>query len=126
MTYRRRIYRHPTSEAELQRQIWRMIIDRHPTAFIFHPVGGPYQTPGIPDLLICIDGFLIGMELKFPGLTETDDHARARATTQQRKKIKAINAAGGLAGVVISVAEAEDMLDRAERKRAAWKLREKE
>lgn len=124
MTYRKRPPPEPRNENQLQAQVWKMVIERYPSAWIFHPVGGPYQKPGVPDLLICIDGYFIGMELKHPKPGESIEHARNRATVQQRKEIKRINAAGGIAGVVVSVKEAEEMLDRAFRKRDA-QLREK-
>jgi hypothetical protein len=98
--------------------VWRRIIAEHPTAWLFHPVGGPYQTPGVPDLLMVIDGMFIGMELKFPHVGESVEHARSRATTQQRAQIRRINLAGGMAGVVTSEAEALDMINRAYRKYA--------
>lgn len=81
--------------------------------------------PGVPDLLMCVDGLFIGMEVKFPRPGESVEHARARATSQQRQQIRLINNAGGMAGVVTSVAEAVDLVHRAFRKRDTL-LREKE
>lgn len=109
----------PRNEEQLQARICKAIAEKRPEAWIFHPVGGPFQTPGIPDLLICIDGMLIGMELKFAHPGESDKHARNRATPQQRRQIAAINDAGGMAGVVISVDEAFDLIRRAFVKRDA-------
>ena len=103
----------------MQALIWKTILDLRPTAWLFHPVGGPYQEPGIPDLLICIDGLLVGMEIKFVHPGESRAHARNRATVQQRKKIRDIIAAGGMAGVVTSVEEALDLINRAFLKRDA-------
>ncbi len=113
MVYRKSTVQEPRNEAQLQARIWKRIIEMRPNAWIFHPIGGPYQTPGIPDLLICIDGLLVGMEIKFPGLTESIEHARKRATLQQRSQIKRINLSGGMAGVVTSEAEALDLIRRA-------------
>ncbi len=107
----------PRNEQQLQTRIWKEIITFYPNAWIFHAVGSPYQTPGIPDLLICIDGLLIGMEIKFPHPGESVEHARARATLQQRRQIRFINLAGGMAGVVTSVEEALDLIRRAFLKR---------
>lgn len=123
MGYRKRVPAEPTNEKQLQDRIWKRIITLAPTAWVFHPVGGPYQTPGIPDLLICINGMFIGMEVKFPHPGESVEHARSRATPQQRAQIRRINLAGGMAGVVTSEAEALDMINRAYRKYAQ---REKE
>ncbi len=115
----------PRTEKQLQARVWKAVIELRPEAWLFHPVGGPFQVPGVPDLLMCIDGMFIGMELKFPHPGESTEHARARATPQQRSQIKRINAAGGMAGVVTSVEEALDLIHRAFRKRSAHN-REKE
>lgn len=122
--YRKKAYAEPRNEAQLQDNIWRRVILDYPNAWLFHPVGGPYQTPGIPDLLIVIDGYFIALELKHPKPGESIEHARARATPQQRKKIRQINAAGGYACVVVSEAEAVRAIKRAFQKRDAA-LREK-
>jgi len=125
MGYRKNVPATARNEAQLQSQIWKAIIGLSPNAWIFHPVGGPYQTPGIPDLLVCVDGLLIGMEIKHQKPGESVEHARSRATPQQRKQIRLINNAGGVAGVVTSVAEAIDMIRRAYVKHEAL-MREKE
>lgn len=124
MGYRKRTLGPPRSEAQLQDRVWKNVIEAFPSAWVFHPVGGPYQTPGIPDLLIVIEGFFIALELKFPRPGESLDHARARATPQQRQQIRRINAAGGYACVVVSEEEAVRAIKRAFRKRDAA-LREK-
>ncbi len=65
------------------------------------------------------------MEIKFPHPGESIEHARERATPQQRQQIRRIVNAGGMAGVVTSVEEALDLIHRAFRKRSALN-REKE
>jgi hypothetical protein len=105
--------RGPVSEENLQERVIKAILKMRPEAWVWHPVGGPYQTPGIPDLLVVIDGVLIGIELKFPKPGETVEHARDRATPQQRNQIKKINRAGGMAAVCVSVEESLDLIRRA-------------
>lgn len=100
-------------ETALQRAIVKAIRKIKPTAWVFHPVGGPFQQPGIPDLLICVDGLMVGMEIKHPKPGESIAHARNRATPEQRRQIRLINRAGGMAGVVVSVDEALDLIRRA-------------
>ena len=114
----------PRTETQLQNRIKKEVKKLRPTAWIFHPVGSPYQEPGIPDLLLCVDGLFIAMEIKFPKPGESIEHARGRATIQQRSQIKRIIAAGGMAGVVTSVDEALDLVHRAFVRRDAL-LREK-
>ena len=103
----------PTTETQLQARIVKAIKGIRPNSWIFHPVGGPFQLPGVPDLLMCVDGLFIGMEIKHPKPGESVQHARERATPQQRRQIGLINKAGGMAGVVVSVPEALDLVHRA-------------
>lgn len=105
------------SEAKLQEAIVKRIKEEWPQAWVFHPVGGPFQQVGVPDLLICVEGMLIGMEIKHQKPGETEGHARLRTTATQRHTIKKINAAGGMAGTVLSVGEAVGMVRRAFTKR---------
>ena len=113
-----------TSEAGLQRRIVAAIRAQYPSAFLFHPVGGPYQIAGIPDLLICLDGSFVGIEIKFQRPGESEQHARARATAQQLKIIAKIVEAGGYGGVVLSVGEALQLCEFAsEQAWARWRDR---
>jgi hypothetical protein len=117
---------HFVSEAALQRAVWKAVIKRWPTAYIIHPVGGPYQEPGIPDLLLCIEGLFVGIELKNIGPGESHNHAVERTTDQQRRHIRRINAAGGVAGTATSVSEAIDICERAFVKdERRWKEKER-
>ena len=54
------------NEGRLQAAIVRAIKKQYPTAWVFHPVGGPYQETGVPDLVICADGWFVGIEIKNP------------------------------------------------------------
>lgn len=108
------------NETDLVAKIRKAILKIYPNAWIFKVHGNPYQLAGVPDLLVCVAGLLIGMEVKDPKPGESLQHARERATPNQRKQIRDINAAGGMAGVVISVEEALDMVETAFRKRSQW------
>ena len=59
--------------------------------------GGPYQQPGIPDLLCVVNGRAVGLEVK----VEPN-----KATQVQEYEHKLIRRAGGVAEVVYSVDEA--------------------
>ena len=67
---------------------------------------------GIPDLLMCTSGLLIGLEVKHQKAGESLEAARKRATPTQRQQFREINAAGGMAGVVTSVEEALELVQR--------------
>lgn len=103
----------PVSEKSLQSRVWKAVIKRWPNAYIIHPVGSPYQEPGINDLLLCVEGLFVSMELKFIHPGESWMHAVERTTVQQRSHIKRVMAAGGMAGTVTSVDEAIDLIERA-------------
>jgi hypothetical protein len=105
-----------TTETGLVAAITVAVKKAYPTAWIFNVHGGTYQMAGVPDLLIVIDGLLIGAEVKHQKPGESEQHARERATIIQRKKIADIIAAGGMAGVVLTPAETLELIERAFKK----------
>lgn len=62
-----------------------------PTQWHFKVFGNAFQESGIPDILGCINGRLIGLEVK---------SSKGKASDLQLYKIKLINDAGGYATVV--------------------------
>jgi hypothetical protein len=54
------------------------------------------QEVGIPDLLVCYRGFFVGLEVKQPGAEHT-------VRPRQKRVLKQIEEAGGVAEVVSSV-----------------------
>lgn len=99
-------------ESGLVAAIQKEIRKQYPDAWLFKVVGNPYQETGVPDLLVCVNGLLIGIEVKFPYPNETVEHALSRATPQQQVQIMRINRAGGMAGVVASVEAALELIER--------------
>jgi len=87
-------------EARLSGDIRRACIKRGAFAFKIH--GGPTMMAGLPDLIVCYRGRFIGMETKMPGNT---------TSKIQDRRIDEIREAGGDAGVVRSVRDAEALLD---------------
>jgi hypothetical protein len=112
----------PTTETGLVESIQKAIHRHYPDAWLFKVVGSPYQMAGVPDVLVCIEGMLIGLEAKFIRPGETWGHAVARTTAQQEIQIQRIKRSGGAAGTVTSVQEALDLiaqgLERRNRERA--------
>ena len=100
----------PFTEHGVQEAIRKRVPKKWPGSYLIKTVGGPYQVPGLPDLLGCVGGLFVGLEVKYPKPGESEEHARARATPQQLNQIELINAAGGAAGVVMSVQEALDLI----------------
>lgn len=64
--------------------------------------GGPYQRPGISDLLVCGEGKFIAIEVKRPG---------GRLSPLQEQFLHDIRAAGGLAFVAYSIDDVVRELD---------------
>lgn len=77
-----------------------------PECFAWKEHGGMYGTAGIPDIIACVSGRFYGFEVK----TE-----KGRPTALQEASIRKINAAGGTAAVVRSVAEVRTLLEGAKR-----------
>lgn len=65
--------------------------------------GSASQTSGMPDLLCCILGRLIAVELKQPG---------KKPTALQMKRLRDLQAAGAVAGWATTEAEFEELLAR--------------
>lgn len=93
-------------EAVLVAKIRTAIRREYPEAWTLKVSGGPTQEAGVPDLLVCVRGRLIGLEVKCPAPGETDEHARGRATLLQLSQIARLRLAGAVAEVVIDPAEA--------------------
>lgn len=82
----------PTKEAQLTKSI-RQLLN---SIGIFHwkAWGGPMSTPGVPDLICCFKGRLVGIEIKAQ---------KGIISPYQKEFIDNINRAGGLAFVARSV-----------------------
>ena len=65
--------------------------------FWFKVHGGPYQVAGIPDIIGCLNGHFVAIEVKIPGNLPT---------ALQWRTIESLTAAGARAGVAYSVAQA--------------------
>jgi hypothetical protein len=101
-----------TNETGLVSEIVRAVHDRFPGSFGFKVHGGPFQVAGLPDLMFCIGGWFIGLEVKFQRPGESVEAALARTTPLQSAQIARIRSAGGVAAVVTSVQQALDLIGR--------------
>lgn len=102
-----------TSEKGLQKAVVKALRKRWPDAWIFHPIGHPNQESGIPDLLVCIEGKLIGIELKHQKPGESEEHVLTRVSPTQWFQINRIRKAGGTSGPAWSVEQAVDLVEEA-------------
>lgn len=72
--------------------------------FFWKEHGGIYGTSGIPDIIVCIDGRFIALEVKTQ---------KGKTTPLQNAAIRKIHSSGGFAFVVRSVEEAKNAIDSA-------------
>lgn len=77
------------------------LLKGHPHCYAWKEHGGMYGTAGIPDVIACVNGRFVALEVKRPG---------NKPTPLQRATLEQIQKAGGLAAVVTSKAEAEAVL----------------
>jgi|TARA_R110000744_G_scaffold92006_11_gene178376 hypothetical protein len=80
-------------------QAW---LKSQPNVWHFKVHGGPFQTAGIPDLIVCANSRLVGIEVKQPG---------KKPTPLQSSTIRQIHASGGIAAVVTSLDEVKTIIE---------------
>ena len=71
--------------------------------FFWKEHGSMYGTNGVPDIICCYKGRFLGLECKIPG---------GRLTELQKRAIKKINRAGGVACRVESVEDVKRVIAR--------------
>lgn len=91
------------NEAELVKKMVQLIKDRYPSAWVFKVVGNPYQSSGVPDVLLCINGQLAAIEAKHQKPGESADHAFGRTSEIQKATLVNLSRAGSVSAVAISV-----------------------
>ena len=91
----------PPLETKITREILKYLRGRG--IWFFKVAGGPMQQRGVPDLICCVNGAFVALEVKRPEL--------GRLTDLQALTIERIREAGGVAEVVTSVEEAAAVLD---------------
>ena len=72
---------------------------KQPDTFVVKFAAGPFTLTGVPDLLVCVAGRYLAMEVKV---------GKNKPTPIQLRRIEEIEIAGGRALVVRSLAEAQD------------------
>ena len=90
-----------TPEAKIKKQIKSYLIKTYPDSIFFFPASNRYSQIGVSDLIGCIDGKFIAIEVK----TNV-----GRVTEMQRRFIDSVLKAGGVAGVCRSVEDVEELL----------------
>lgn len=80
-----------------------------PHCFCWKEHGGMYGTTGLPDIICCVNGRFVGLEVKQPA---GDGRPSGKLTRLQENTIAKINAAGGVAVKVTSVAEVKAVIEK--------------
>lgn len=93
------------NESQLVGQIMKALKEEFPEVWLLKVHGDGYQTAGVPDLLIAVQGYLIPLEVKHRKDSETVEHARERTSKLQKIELRKLRAAGFMADTVISVEE---------------------
>lgn len=100
-----------TNETALGREIVKAVLTEYPGTWFLKVHGSPYQPVGVPDLLFCIRGRFVALEVKHQKPGESREHAAQRATEAQLAQIRGIRQAGGGAEVVCSAEEALHVIE---------------
>lgn len=100
------------NERALVASIVRAVRERFPLAWVTKVHGGPYQTAGIPDLLVSVEGRLVAIEVKHRKPGESREHALGRVTPIQAAMIGKIKDSGAVAGVALSIREALELIEQ--------------
>lgn len=95
-----------TNETGLVKSITRTILATYPDAWTFKVHGNPMQRAGVPDILVAVEGRLIGLEVKFQRPGESREHALGRVSDLQWNEITKMRRAGCAADVVLTAEEA--------------------
>ncbi len=98
------------TESEITRRMIRAFRARGAWAVKIH--GGPHQTRGLPDILACYKGQMIGIEVKRPNRKNT-------VTPIQERTLRDLESSGAVALIltrVDSVGRLLDILDARDRK----------
>lgn len=86
-------------ESDLVRRIVTELQDRWPLSWWMKVHGSPYQPAGTGDIIGCIRGRFVSLEVKVPGKEDT-------LTKRQRHHLELIRRAQGHSAMVTSVEEA--------------------
>lgn len=95
-------------ERNIVASIFKKVLAPLPRSFFFKVHGGPYQLIGLPDIIGCLDGHFVAIEVKQPGKEPT----KIQATV-----LKQLAAAGATVGVATSIEEAQAIIARTGRVR---------
>lgn len=95
-----------SNESGVVEAIRKRIAAEWPTSATWKMHGSIYMETGIPDVLCCVEGRLIFLEVKHRKPGESEARAYGRTSVEQVRQIRRIRAAGGAACTVLDENEA--------------------
>ena len=95
-----------SNESGVVEAIRKRVAEEWPSSVTWKMHGSIYMETGIPDVLCCVEGRLIFLEVKHRKPGESEAHAYARTSIEQVRQIRRIRAAGGAACTVLDEDEA--------------------
>lgn len=95
-----------SNESGVVEAIRKRIAAEWPTSVTWKMHGSIYMETGLPDIMCCIEGRLIALEVKHCKPSESAAHAYSRTSVEQVRQIRRIRAAGGAACTVLDEDEA--------------------
>lgn len=95
-----------SNESGVVEAIRKRIAAEWPTSATWKMHGSIYMETGIPDVLCCVEGRLIFLEVKHRKPGESAARAYGRTSVEQVRQIRRIRAAGGAACTVLDEDEA--------------------
>ena len=98
------------NETTVVNNIKKALTEKYPFAVVYKIHGSPHQETGIPDLVCCISGRFIALEVKHQKQGESIEHAKGRASVRQVYQIERIRKAGGISEVVLTPEEALEVI----------------
>lgn len=91
-----------TPEGRIQQGIQRRLAELG--VFVFKIHGSALMPSGLPDLICCVDGVFLGLEVKTP-------QTKSNVSPKQRYMHSKIRRARGVVHVVCSVADVEELIE---------------
>lgn len=95
-----------SNESGVVEAIRKRIAAEWPTSVTWKMHGSIYMETGIPDIMCCVEGRLIALEVKHRKPGESEARAYGRTSVEQVRQIRRIRAAGGAACTVLDEDEA--------------------
>lgn len=89
-------------EKQLENNIKRYLFEKNIYHFKVH--GSSFMEPGIPDIIACVNGFFVGIEVKRPGAKNTQ-------TEQQKIHERNINKSNGIYLLTDNLLEVEVLIN---------------